>query len=173
MPNALSVRGIILWFFVFILSVSVGGGLYEQFVVLPLWSLAPPDSVTEYVRHKAAYPQFALDEGRHFWMFVMPVTGLSAIATLISSFGTNPKHRKWRLAAGGLVLITIIATVTWFVPNIIKLRGPGVLAMNAEDVTNLTKMWVGLNWIRAAACIAGLLAGFKAMTVPSTRASII
>ncbi len=169
MGNKISVRGIILWWFVLMLSVSIGGGLYEQLVVLPLWSAAPPDSVTEYVRHKAAYPQFAPNEGAHFWMFVMPLTGLSTIAVLISSFGTNAKHRKWRLAAGGLTLLTIIATITWFVPNIIKLQGPGVLTMSAEDVTSLTKMWVGANWLRAAAFIASLLAGFKAMTIPSTR----
>ncbi len=169
MGNKISIRGIILWWFVLMLSVSIGGGLYEQFVVMPLWSAAPPDSVTEYVRHKAAYPQFALDEGGRFWMFVMPLTALSTLATLISSFGTNPSHRKWRLAAAGLALVTIIATITWFVPNIIKLSGQGVLTMNAEDVTNLTKMWVGANWVRAAAFIAALLAGFRAMTIDWRR----
>lgn len=162
----------ILWFFVFMLCVSIGGGLYEQLVVMAPWTANPPDSVIEYYKHKVAFPQFALDQGRHFWMFIMPLTGLATVATLLSSFGTNPTHRKWRLAASGLALLTIIATAAWFVPNIIKLQSESVLTMKPEDVSSLTKMWVNFNWIRAAIFIAALLAGFKALTIPSTRTPV-
>ena len=67
-----SIAQLFLWLFVIVLGVEIGGGLYETLVVMPLWSLSPPDSVVAYHQHNVAYPQLALNAGGRFWMFNTP-----------------------------------------------------------------------------------------------------
>ncbi len=92
-----SMSRILLWLFVIALGIEIGAGLYETLVVLPLWTLAPPESVIAYYQHNAADPQFALNAGGRFWMFDTPLVGVLAIATLLSGIKTTSEHRKWRL----------------------------------------------------------------------------
>ena len=148
MAQRFSIAQIFLWLFVIVLGIVLGGGLYEQLVVMPLWSLTPPDSVVAYHQHKVAYPQFAMNPGGRFWMFFMPSAGLLAIATIISGLKTRPEHRKWRLLAAILARIVVVFTIAWFVPNIIKLEQGGA-GLSAEQITGLTNWWVKLNWVRA------------------------
>lgn len=147
------------------LGVEIGGGLYETLVVMPLWSLSPPDSVVAYHQHNVAYPQFALNAGGRFWMFNTPLTGLMAIAALISGLKTRPEHRKWRVAATVLALIVVVFTFAWFVPKIMIL-GQGGAGLSAEQITSLTNWWVRLNWVRVVLYSGGWLAGLRALTIP-------
>ena len=166
MSKQFSIAQIFLWLFVILLGIMIGGGLYEQLVVMPLWQTAPPDSVIAYYQHNVANPQHTLNQGGRFWVFVMPLVGLLAIATLLSGLRTRPEHRKWRVAGTVLTLIIMVFTTVWFVPNIIRLTGEGVMAMSADEVTNLANSWVRLNWIRAFLHIAGWLAVLRALSIP-------
>jgi hypothetical protein len=170
MPRQFSIAQIILWLLVVVTGVAVGGGLYEQLVVMPLWTSAPPDSVIEYYRHNVANPQFTLNQGGRFWIFVMPLLGLLSIATLLSGLRTRPEHRRWRIAASALILLVTIITFAWFIPNIIKLTGEAVLTMPREDVAALANRWATLNWLRAALFIAGWLAALRALTIAPKEA---
>src|SRR5690348_11930719 len=143
-----SIPQMILWLFVIALGIEIGAGLYETLVVLPLWTTAPPDSVTAYYQHNSANPQFALNAGGRFWMGATPLVGLLALATLLSGFRTRPQHRQWRIAGTVLALVVVLSTFAWFVPNIIRLTGKDVMAMSAAEVTSLTRSWVHLNWVR-------------------------
>ena len=155
MTRQFSIPQIFLWLFVIALGITLGGGLYETLVVMLLWSAAPPDSVTAYYQHNAANPQFALNQGGRFWIFIMPLTGLLAIAALLSGLRTRSEHRTWRIAGTVLTLTIIVFTFIWFIPNIIQLTGKGVITMSADDVTSLTNWWVRLNWVRAVLFSAG------------------
>ena len=166
MTRQFSIAQILLWVFVVVSGIAIGGGLYEQLVVMPLWSLAPPDSVTAYYQHNVANPQFTLNQGGRFWAFVMPLVGLLAIATLLSGLRTQREHRKWRIAGTVLTLLVVVLTVIWFVPNIIKLTGEGVMAMRPDEVTSLTNKWVSLNWLRAVLFLTAWLAALRALTIP-------
>ncbi len=66
MSKQFSIAQIFLWLYVVVLGIQIGGGLYEQLVVMPLWSLSPPDSVVAYHQHNVANPQFAPDQGGRF-----------------------------------------------------------------------------------------------------------
>jgi hypothetical protein len=173
MTRRLSIAQVFLWLFVVVLGIAIGGGLYEQLVVMPLWSLTPPDSVLAYYQHNIAYPQFVLNQGGRFWIFFTPTLGLLTIATLVSGIKTQAVHRRWRIAATALALIVIVFTFAWFVPNIILLTGKGVTELSAEHITGLTNRWVRLNWVRALIYIAAWLAGLRALTIPSGRESEI
>lgn len=141
--------------------------MYETFVVMPVWVASPPDSVIAFYRLNAANPQFALNAGPRFWMFMTPFVGLSAIAALFSGLRTRPEHRKWRIAGTVLALVVVVATFAWFVPNIIRLHSEAVLTMSGDDVKSLTNWWAGLNWVRAVVYSAGWLAALKAFSIPS------
>jgi hypothetical protein len=163
MSQRFSIAEICLWLFVIVLGIEIGGGLYETLVVLPLWTLAPPDSVVAYHQHNIANPQFALNAGGRFWMFFTPLTGLMSIAVLLSSFRTTPEHRKWRIIAAVLALIVVVSTFAWFVPNIIILGGGGA-GLNGEQIASLTSWWVRLNWVRVVFYLTAWLTGLRAMT---------
>jgi len=90
MAKQFSIAQIFLWLFVIALGITLGGGLYETLVLMPLWDTAPPNSVTAYYQHNVANPQFAPNQGGRFWAFIMPLTGLLAIATLLSGLRTRP-----------------------------------------------------------------------------------
>ena len=161
-----SIANLFIWLFVISLGIELGGGLYETLVVLPVWALAPPESVVSYFQHNVAYPQFALNAGGRFWMVQTPLLGLISLATLISGFKTRPEHRAWRIAGTVLALVVVISTFAWFVPNImILLAGGGDL--NGAQITSLTHWWVRLNWVRVVVYSTGWLCGLRAMTIPS------
>lgn len=167
MARQFSITQIFLWLFVVAVGLELGAGLYETLVVMPLWALAPPDSVVAYHQHNVAYPQFALNAGGRFWWIFTPMTGLMSLAALISGLKTRAQHRKWRMTAAVLVLIVVAFTFGWFVPNIMLLSsgGPG---LNGEQIAGLTNWWVRLNWVRVVFYAAGWLCGLRAMTIPSS-----
>jgi len=166
MTRSFSIAQLFLWLFVIALGIEIGAGLYETLVVLPLWTHAPPDSVTAYYQLNVANPQFALDAGHRFWMFSTPLVGLMAMATLLSGLRTRAPHRKWRMAGTILALVVVAATFAWFVPNIIRLTGKDVMAMNPDVVTNLTHWWVRLNWVRVVLYVSGWLSALRALSLP-------
>jgi hypothetical protein len=166
MTRQFSIAQIFLWLFVIAVGIELGGGLYETLVVMPLWTLSPPDSVIAYYQHNAANPQFALNAGGRFWIFFTPLVGLLAIAALLSGLKTRPEHRRWRIAGTVLALVVVVFTFAWFVPNIIKLMSESVIGMSRDEVTSLTNWWVRLNWVRAVFYAAGWLAALRALTLP-------
>lgn len=167
MINRNSISQIILWLFVIVLGILIGGGVYEGRVLVPLWSASPPESVIAFYQHNVANPQFVPNQGGRFWMFVTPLCAILTIALLVSAIWTSGDHRKWRIAAGLCSLIAFAATFFWFVPNIIKLGSAQVLTMNGDELASLANAWVRLSWVRAAVLMTAWLAALRAMTVPT------
>jgi len=173
MVKQFSIAVFFLWVFVIVLGIEIGAGLYETFVVMPLWDTLPPDSVTAYYRHNAANPQFTLNAGPRFWMFFTPAVGLLGIGALVTGLRTNPEHRKWRIVGTVLAIIVVISTLTWFVPNIIKLSGENVLTMSSDDVTSLTNWWVRLNWLRIIVYLTAWISALRAFSLsPNIESNI-
>jgi hypothetical protein len=161
---------IFLWLFVIVLGIELGAGLYETLVVMPAWTHAIPDSVIGYYRHNAADPQYALDAGGRFWMVNTPLTGLTALAALLTGLRTSADHRRWRMAGTILALIVVTATFAWFVPNIIKLGSEQVLTMGRDEVSTTANAWVAANWVRVVVYSAAWLAALRAFSLQSTGA---
>lgn len=63
-------------------------------------------------------------------------------------------------------LIVEVASLTYFVPILVKLlveRGEG---LTDEEISTKTKTWVKLNGIRAVLGTAGFLAALRALSTP-------
>lgn len=155
--------------FVVLLGIAIGGGLYEQLVVIPVWSSAPPDSVVSYYQYNAAHPKLALDQGGTFWARVIPLMTFSALGTALSGLRTSPEHRKWRIGAVVLTLALVVVTGAWFIPNIRRLLGGDVLTMPSDAVVRLTTSWVRLNWIRSFLFLLSWIAALRALTISPAR----
>ncbi len=167
MTRQFSIAQIMLWLFVITLGIENGAGLYETFVITPLWAGSAPDSVIAFYQHNATNPQLAINAGDRFWIFATPLVGLFSLGTLLSGWRTNPEHRKWRLAGAGLAFFVIAFTFAWFVPNILLLQSKEVLTMNPDTVKSLTNWWVGLNWGRVVLAITAWLLVLRALSIPS------
>jgi hypothetical protein len=167
MTRKISIAQISLWLFVIMLGIETGAGLYETFVIVPLWAGSPPDSVLAFVRHNASNPQMAIDAGGRFWIFATPTLGLLSLATLLTSRRTHPAHRRWRVFAAGLVFLVVAFTFAWFVPNILFLQSKNVLTMPPDEIASLTNWWVVLNYLRGFSALAALAAALRALSLPA------
>jgi hypothetical protein len=159
----------VLFLFVVATAILLGGGLYETLVVMPLWTANVPETVIGFYQHNVANPQYAMNPGGRFWIIIMPIVGLLSIATLLTSFGTRPDHRRWRTVGSGLALAAVIFTFAYFIPNIIKLSSEAVMTMQQQDVASLAISWERLNWLRAILFAIALFASLRAMMLPSSN----
>ena len=169
MTKQFSIAQIILWLFIISLGIEIGAGLYEIFVIVPLWANSAPDSVIAFYRHNIATPNLVINAGGRFWMFASPLLTLLSIAVLLSGRLTNPEHRRWRMAAGGLVFLIMCGTFGWFVPNILTLQSEKVLTMNPETVKSIAFWWSHLNWLRAFLAIVAWLFALRALGIPAGK----
>lgn len=129
--------------FILLLSLGMGGGLYETLVVYPRWKTDPtPQNFSQKLRDSGQ----AL-AGRRFWPLVSPMTMLLAILNLVLAWhATAPLRAAW-LAAAIAVILKSIATYTYFVPTML-----GKLAkadtMEPEQLTKTVRQWTSLSPLR-------------------------
>lgn len=166
MRQQFSIARIVLWLFIVSLGIEIGAGLYEIFVLVPLWANSAPDSVIAFYRHNIATPNMFINAGGRFWMFASPLLTLLSMAVFLTGRESIPDHRKWRRAAGGLVFLIMCGTFGWFVPNILTLQSEKVLTMNPETVSSIAFWWSHLNWLRALLAIVAWMFALRALSIP-------
>ena len=94
-----------------------------------------------------------------------PLVGLLSLATLLSSRGLAPEHRKWRMIGAGVALAVVISTFAWFVPAIMKLMSSEVTRMDGAELASLAGWWVRLNWVRAFVYVGAWICTLQALIV--------
>ncbi len=157
-----SFASLTLWLFVIGTSLILGAGLYETLVVVPFWSVGAPASLAEgnplLQVHKRA--------GQVVWQYFTPVLGLITLLAMLTSFGTPPAHRAWRLAATGLMLLVSIATLVYFRPVLIGMLINHGAGLTPEALAAEARRWVALDWVRDIAVAASLAMGVRALLLP-------
>jgi len=104
--------------FVTFLSFEAGAGLYETRVLIPLWSASPPETVRSWDSNLTSRSR------QRFWKLIHPALILSAVATLATGWQTPRKHRRWLLVSTIFSLIVEVASLTYFVPTLVKHAPP-------------------------------------------------
>lgn len=168
MTKRFSIAQIILWLFIISLGIEIGAGLYEIFVLVPLWADSA-DSVIAFYRQNIASQNLRINAGGRFWMFASPLLTLLSVAVMLSGRKTNLEQRRWRMRAGGLVFLVMCGTFGWFVPNIMTLQSEKVLTMNPETVASIAFWWSHLNWLRAFLAIVAWLFALRALSIPPEK----
>lgn len=122
----------------------IGAAIYEHTAVVPVWSAAPPQSLSMF---QGEYGLQAVN----FWKPVHPVAVLLLAATLMANW-RKPSRRHLLIALGGYVLILVI-TAAYFVPELIAITTSAYSPDVSSDLTGRAKTWETLSLVR----LSGLL----------------
>lgn len=151
-----------LYLFIIASGLQMGAATFETFVITPLWSRSPPESVTNW----NPVAEFAVNPGLYWGKGTLFYT-LCTLLILIAAWTMPKVKRNWTLFAGILAVAILIATATFFVPILMKtivVRGAG---LSGEEITRMVHAWVNWNWLRFAAGLAAWLAAIRAVSLPN------
>jgi hypothetical protein len=138
-----------LWLLVIFLGVSVGAGLYEARIIVPIWQETPPETW--------------VNTGTRFWAFVTsgPLT-IVILASLILAWRSAGPVRIWWLAALGVCVLERMATFGYFIPTMIWLQNQS--GMDGEAASILER-WAFINYGRHVLSISAWLLALKAFSM--------
>jgi len=153
----------LLWIFVVLSALVIGGGLYEMRVIVPLWANSPPDSAWYWEAQRLANPQYAPNSGLRFWIYLTPIHFLVSIATLIAGWKTTGAHRRWLVLATVIFILMHMSAFVWFVPAVGQILNSKALGISPEQVVSKTHWWVTLSWGRFVIGLVGFVAGLRAL----------
>jgi lysylphosphatidylglycerol synthetase-like protein (DUF2156 family) len=165
MITGIRVEQILLWVFVILAALVLGGGLYELRVVIPLWAHAPPESVWTFAQLRNSQPAFTPNAGIRFWIFLTPVHLLISIATFVACLKTRGAHRRWVMISTAAFIVLHLAALFYFVPALDKIFSSQNSGMAPAEVVSRVHTWVYGTWIRFVISLAGFVCGLKAMKV--------
>ncbi len=146
----------VLWVWVIVAGILLGGAIYESLVLLPLWAGNPPTSVVEW-KHGA--PQ-----GR-FFAVITPVYGLCSLALLVLAFRMPQRVRKFALSAGAVGVLIVVWTFLFFIPILQQTQATGGAGLSGDEITRLTNQFVSWNYLRLILLIGSWIAGLRAFSV--------
>ncbi len=139
MPH-LQIGTILLWMFVILTGVAVGGGIYEVRAVYPNWKKDPkPETLARRLRESSQ-----MSAGRRFWPFVSPLLAVLSVLNIWAAFETTGVIRLVWLAAASAVAIRSIAGYSYFVPTMmLKFEKPET--MTQPDLERAVRRWTALS----------------------------
>lgn len=136
--------------------------LYNSLVDTTSWISDVPHSVAAF---RAYY--HAVNPGNFFRIF-SPVNQVLALVSAILYWKAGGKVRNLLLAAFILAVSADVLTFSYFYPrNDLLIHLP--LAGNADRLTGILRQWRGMNWVRTAIVLGGLVCLFSAVTALATR----
>lgn len=149
-----------LWLLVIFGGLLSGGALYERVVTLPLWFGALPGSVT-------AWPHGSIQAP--FFMVVTNGWALMSIVVFALSFAMPRPVRLWARIAGILGVVTLIWTMVFFVPLLVKTQANRGAGLSGEEITRYATQWIHWNYVRLMLVAGAWLASIRALVLASHR----
>ena len=137
---------IILWFFIVVLGLNMGAGLYEGWIVVPLWAGGIPETLEE----GNAYRRVAINAGVRFWAYMTSAAGIFALLALVFGFWAPAPQRIWQIAAGGMEVVAVAMTLLYFRPTLVRLFMGHGTGLSAAKIASTVHRWVTWNRVRLA-----------------------
>lgn len=154
-----------LWALIFWSAVQLGGGLYEQRAVIPLWSTGvTPESLGRRLAESGH-----TGSSLRFWPFVSPVVLLLAIGNMVLAWRHDGPARPWWMFAAAVFLLESVATYSYFVPTMLSYMHRAD-SFPPDQLTESVSRWVRLSSLRLVAAVPAWLAAVKALTLLGGRA---
>lgn len=147
---------IILWLWVLVVTLLMGGGIFEHLVLTPLWAGSPPDSVTSW--------PYGVVQARFFGVLT-PLAFLLSLALSVASRWMPRQQRKWALIAGIAMIVLGVATVSFFVPILQKTQATRGAGLSGDEITRLVNQFKMWNWARWLVGISAWAAGWRALSL--------
>jgi hypothetical protein len=135
------------------LGVNVGGALLATTAIFPAWSASPQAAVAW---------TGAVDETR-FFVAVSPLVMVLAVATLLASWRAAPEARRWMRVAAVLYILFFVATLAYFVPGQLAMKGEAGALLPPADLGSMLQRWVALNWVRQAVGLVAFASSVHAL----------
>lgn len=152
----------VLYLFIIASGLQMGAGVFEIFVITPLWSRSPPESVANW----NPVAEFAVNPGL-YWGKGTPFYTLCTLLILIAAWTMPKVKRNWTLFAAVLSVAILIATATFFVPILMKTIVTNGAGLSGEEITRMVHAWVNWNWLRVAAGCTAWIAAIRAVSLPN------
>lgn len=121
-------------------ALAVGGGLYENLLVSPVWSKTPPKT-------------FALIQPEHglnlvlFWIPVHAAITLLLITALVTNWHHKTRQRLLLIAVASYVVMRLW-TLLYFVPEILYFESLSVDGPSSEELARRASTWHLFSWFR-------------------------
>lgn len=131
---------VLLWIFVIALGLDLGAGIYESFIVVPLWT----DGVPETLATGNPYGRVAIDAGVRFWSRMTSTVALIAILVLVFTLIWPGPQRTWQLVASVAELVAVAMTLFYFRPTLMRLfmgHGEGLSTDAIKSTVKRWRMW--------------------------------
>ena len=155
-PFSIRLTRLLLWAAVGIWSVWVGGQVFNAMMVVPIWSVNPPETLRAYAnlaREARGLPFFII------FTTLWPLL-LSSVACLTSR-GAAWSERRWIVLFAAIALGVSLALVGWLVPTIAGLFA-GQYTTDAEGARAF-RAWERGNVVRLGIESINLLIGLRAL----------
>jgi hypothetical protein len=122
-----------------------GAGIYETAVIVPRWSMSPPESFQLFKE------PYGVDL-KTFWIVMHSLHEVAFILTIIFCWKIDT-IRNWLLILFVIHFLTRIWTLVYFAPNIIEFQKIANSPNQPNDLLHKGIMWRRLNYIRTGVSI--------------------
>lgn len=122
----------------------IGAAIYEHAAVVPVWSAAPPHSLSMF------QGEYGL-QAANFWKPVHPVTILLLAAALFTNW--RQSSRKQILIVFGCYLLILVITAAYFVPELLSITTSEYSRAANQDLTSRAQTWERLSLVRLGALL--------------------
>jgi succinate dehydrogenase hydrophobic anchor subunit len=148
-----------LFAFTLVLGIYLGGGLFEAVVIVPVWSAS-----ADAARYWGSNPLSAV-EGARFFLVAAPLSALLGLVTLILGWKAPQPMRFWLRLGLGLFFAMFIATLVFYVPEQLAIKGPKMVrGLTDAEIMSRAGRWVTLNYVRAVYGFVELFVVLKAFS---------
>jgi uncharacterized membrane protein len=151
----------LLWYAIFAWGIWLGGTLYQMLVVVPLWSLAPPESLRAFF-FGTAYNRTIL----HF--FGPPFLAARTIPLILAlALAWHlPKHRVLMVVAVACILAIGVFTIAYISPiNAVLFEQAGG-DRSAAELSDMVRTWIWADRIRLCVGVVAFVAILKTFRMP-------
>ncbi|MBN1206037.1 MAG: hypothetical protein JXB05_14055 [Myxococcaceae bacterium] len=121
-------------------AAAIGGGLYEHFVVNPIWSASPPASFT-LIQPDTGVPL------QRFWIPVHGFITLLGIAALVSTW-RDRMVRRWLLVGVASYLVMRAWSFLYFIPEMLAFQKVTVDSAPTPELLARVDHWTRLTFLR-------------------------
>lgn len=158
-----SVFNFFLWWAVIGFSIWVGGTIFSMTVIVPMWSEAPPQSVTDFFTN-TSFNKYIFNFFGPPWM---AIRNLPLLIALILGWQSKP-HRRYLLITFISLVIGIIFTFTYIYPinEVLMTQAGG--GKSGDEIQALTDKWIFADRMRFAVMLVGYFFLLRAFRLPIT-----
>lgn len=147
-------------------GMQTGGMIFDTLVNDPVWS----DSVAS-----ARGWNEDIDTGRFYIVFTNVLLLLSIITLAVGWRSPRPL-RLWLRWGTGLFIVAIIATLAYFLPELMEIRGATAASIPDAELDDRIQRWAMLDSVRELLVLAGFVATVRAVGlshVQQARAEVL